>query len=463
MKTIIVLLLKILGGTFIGLLLLLILAILAVSAVLIVVVLLQMLGVLKRVPLSYNLRNLRVRWMTTLLTATSFVVVVLLLTVMLAFVNGMFVLTAGSGIPSNVIVLAQGSVDEVFSDLGFGGIEHLPEQSFVQKGEVRVGDRVVTERLVSWELFLLANQPIPAAKPGDRQRRFIQIRGIEKPEVSAMVHNLSLNAGQWFSEAGVDSSKGGESLIQGALGEGIARELGKDSGKPSLQVGDEFELGPRRWIVVGIMKSAGTTFDSEVWGKRALLGDIFNKKTRTTAVVRTASAAEADKAAKYLKDEFSYQAVNARTEPEYYESLNGTNKQFLWAIGFIAVFLAIGGVVSVMITMFTAIAQRTKDIGILRILGYSRGQILVSFFVESLLLALLGGALGCAVGSICHGWTASSIIGSGQGGGKSVVLTLTISPWILGVGMSFALLMGCLGGLLPALSAIRVKLLDALR
>ena len=466
MGSIIILLLKIVGGVL-GIALLAVVGItLLISAVLFVVVLLQFGGVLKRVPLNYNFRNLLVRWRITVLTGLAFTLVVALMTVMLAFVNGMYTLTKGSAVPGNVIVLAEGSTDEVFSDLAFGDISRLANEPFVEKANLEIQGKIKSEPLISWELFILANQPIPNAKPGARQRRFIQVRGIEEPVISGSVHNLRLHeGGQWFSPAGVQApAEGkGEQLIQGVLGEGIARELGHDSGKDTLKVGDEFELGPRKWVVVGVMQSGGSTFDSEIWAKREVAGDIFNKRTRTTAVIRTRDAAAADEAASSLTENFKSPSVKAQTEIAYYESLNATNKSFLYSIIFVAVVMAIGCVFGVMNTMFAAIAQRTKDIGVLRILGFSRWQILISFFLESVLLALLGGALGCALGSLSHGWTASSIMSSGQGGGKSVVLKLVVDARILGSGLGFALVMGCIGGLLPALSAVRLKLLDSLR
>jgi len=125
--------------------------------------------------------------------------------------------------------------------------------------------------------------------------------------------------------------------------------------------------------------------------------------------------------------------------------------------------MAIGGVLGVMNTMYAAISQRTKDIGVLRIIGYTPWQILTSFFLESLLIALIGGIMGVAIGSIADGWTASSIVGSGQGGGKSVVLKLTVDGPIVMTGILFSLAMGCVGGLLPSLSAMRLKPLDAVR
>ncbi len=454
-------------GAVLALTLLLVLTVtLLLSAVLLVVVLLQFLGVIRRVPLTYNVRNLIVRWRPTALTALAFTLVVGLMTVMLAFVNGMYKLTESSGVPGNVMVMADGATDELFSDLGYGGgVRLLENNSNVVKQVIEYDGKSQVEPLVSWELYVVVNQPILNAKPGGRQRRFIQVRGIEQPVRSSLVHNLPLVDGVWFSGAGVRkaSDRPAENLIEAVLGEGIARELGGDLGKKSLQVGDIFELGPSRWIVTGIMQSAGSTFDSEVWAKRQLVGEKFGKNTTTTAVLRTADAATAKKTADWLSANFKDPAVKAQTETDYYASLNATNKQFLYSILFVVAIMAIGGVFGVMNTMFAVISQRTKDIGILRILGYARWQILVSFFLESLLLALLGGALGCALGYLANGVSASSTISGGQGGGKSVVLKLVVDWKILGSGLLFSLLMGCVGGLIPALSAMRLRPLESLR
>jgi ABC-type lipoprotein release transport system permease subunit len=458
---------------------------------LVVLLLLQAAGLVRRVPFSYNLRNLLVRWRITLLTALAFTLVVGLMTVMLAFVNGMYKLTEGSGQPGNVIVLADGATDELFSNLGFGDITEVALRDEVARDEEG-------RRLVSWEVYVVVNQPIPTRKcpkcgrpvavdqievklaehgdppcpgsglvvKGGRQRRFIQVRGIEDPVCSALAHGMELHpGGAWFSSAGIQALPGGhgEQAVQAVIGEGLARELGPDQGKPALEVGDVFELGPRKWVVVGIMKSAGSTFDSEVWAKHQLAGDLFGKKSYTTVVLRTSDAETARALAADLTANYRKPAVQAQTEPEYYEKLNTTNQQFLVSILIVVAIMAVGGVFGVMNTMFAAISQRTKDIGVLRILGFAPWQVLASFFLESLLLALLGGALGCALGSLADGWTASSIASSGAGGGKSVMLRLVVDGDILTAGLLFSLLMGAVGGLLPALSAMRLKPLESLR
>jgi putative ABC transport system permease protein len=329
------------------------------------------LALVARVPLKYNARNLVVRWQTTLLAGLSFTVVVALISWMLAFVNGMYRLTKNSGQPGNVVVLGEGATDEAFSSLGFGDIKQIEHYESVLVDET---DHLP---LASWEVYQVVNQPIPSTRPGNRKRRFLQMRGIDDPARSGRVHNLSLYpGGTWFNPTSdtmpLPGSTRGEQAIQVVLGEGIARELGPDQGKPSLAVGDVFELGDRHWIVVGIMQSAGSTFDSEVWAKRKTVGDLFGKKdTYTTAVLRTAGPEQARATAQYLSANFK-PAVQAMPEPDYYDKLNATNTQFLVAAIFIAFWVAVGGVFGVMNTMFATISQRARDIGVLRILGFAR-------------------------------------------------------------------------------------------
>jgi ABC-type lipoprotein release transport system permease subunit len=427
----------------------------------VIVLLLAVLVVIGKVPLGYNVRNLAVRWPITLLTALAFTLVVSLLTVMLAFVNGMSRLTEGSGHPGNVMILSDGATDELFSNLAYsdtGNVDRQPGVSTDEHGKP----------LCSREVYIVVNQPIPAEEGKSNRRRFVQVRGIDDALISAEVHGLELfPGGKWFSEAGVQEitrpgSKNPEPAIQAVLGEGVARILGQDKNKERLEVGDIFELGPRQWVVTGIMKSEGSTFGSEVWAKRSLVGPMFGKDQITCLVARTKDAQTAKDVAEDLSTNFK-PAVRAEPETVYYSKLGETNKQFLGAIIFVAVIMAIGGVFGVMNTMFAAISQRTKDIGVLRIIGFARWQVLVSFFLETLVIALVGGLIGCALGFLCDGWTASSIVSSGQGGGKTVVLKMTVDANTIAVGLLFTLVMGALGGLVPSLSAMRLRPLESLR
>ncbi len=439
-----------------------------VAGVIIAVTGLLMLAVLARVPLIYNVRNLVVRFWTTLLTALAFTLVVALLTVMLAFVNGMYRLTENSGHPENIVILGQGTQDEVFSTLGFGDADDLENVKGLLRDEQG-------RPAASKETYVIVNQPVAHPRPGSPKRRFLQVRGVEVPEISGLVHRVKL-AGAWFSPAGVQPHPSGDptqpTLIQVVIGEGLARNFGGDrspedlavaKNKAQLEVGDEFVLGDRRCIVVGVMQSRGQTFDSEIWAKRELVGKTFGKESYSTMVLRASDAATAKELDRYLREDYGQGALQPMLETAYFNSLNGANQQFLVAIIAVAIVMAVGGVFGVMNTMFAAISQRTKDIGVMRLIGFSRVQILGSFLLESLVIALLGGGLGCLIGSIADGWSANSIMGSGQGGGKSVVLELSVDWKIIAQGMLFSLVMGAVGGFIPAVSAMRLKLLDALK
>jgi ABC-type lipoprotein release transport system permease subunit len=460
------------------------------------------LAVFAKVPLVYNLRNLSLRWRTTVLTAAAFTLVIGLLVVMLAFVNGMKRLTEASGNPSNVLVLASGTTDEAFSNLSIDDvreIETLPEILRDKDGKP----------WVSRETYMFAIQSIPDAPPGRPKRRYLQIRGLADAAVAAKVHDAELKEGTWFSESGsrLDSAAEGEQggehggrasnpsdtpqpMIEVVLGEGIARQLGHDRSGEQLEsarnrdrfvVGDTFFLGEEdvgegltdasgrpvrratKWVVVGILDSAGTTFGSELWAKQSLVAPLFGKDTFTSLLVRVKDPETARKLKNFLNNDFKKVSVDSHIEREYYASLTELTTQFLVAIIVVTVFVSVGGVFGVMNTMFAAISQRIKDIGVLRLLGYARWQILFSFLLESLLIALVGGVAGCLLGMVADGWTATSIITGQSGGGKFVVLKLVVDPSTLATGTLIALVMGLIGGLLPALAAMRLKPLDALR
>ncbi|HLJ96335.1 MAG TPA: ABC transporter permease [Gemmataceae bacterium] len=429
------------------------------AAVLLVVLLL-----IGKVPLAYNIQNLLVRWRTTLLTALAFTLVVSLLTVMLAFVNGMARLTEGSGHPENVIVLSDGATDESFSNMTYSDTADVERIAGVLSDPQG-------RPLCSKEVYIIATQQLPAVSGQAPRQRFVQVRGIEDPLIAGRVHGMDLFPGsQWFSEAGVEqlppteASKDPQTAIQAVIGEGVARELGRDLKKERLEVGDVFELGPRKWIVSGIMQSSGSTFGSEIWAKGSYVSQLYGKFVVSSLVLRTANAASARAVADDVNTKFKKSALQAQVETEYYSKLSATNKQFLGAIIFVTIIMAIGGIFGVMNTMFAAISQRKKDVGVLRILGYARWQVLVSFFLESLVIALVGGMLGCALGSLTNGWTATSLVSGGQGGfGKTVVLKLVVDANTLAAGMVVTLFMGALGGLVPALTAMRLRPLESLK
>jgi cell division protein FtsX len=430
----------------------------------VIVLVLVLLMLTRKIPFQYSLRNLLVRWKTTVMTAVAFTVVVLLLTVMVAFVGGMNRVVARSAHPGNVMVLSDGATDEVFSNLPINDATEIEHQEGVVKQKGRP--------LSSREVYICINQPTTPAPDGRMKHRFLQIRGVEDPDIAAQVHELELLSGQWLSVGGVqESSAAGspgdgrsESVIEAVLGEAVAQQFGADRGKESLQVGDTFELGPRRWLVVGIMRAPGSAFGSEIWAKRSIVGETFGKQNLYTSLVLRASDAPSAKAlADRLTHQYKKSALQATTEAEYYSKLSESAEQILGAIFLVAIIMAVGGVFGIMNTMFAAIAQRASDIGVLRILGFARWQILATFLLESLVIAMIGGGLGCILGYFINGVSASTMVGSNDGIPKSVVFEMVVDPNTVALGLLFTLLMGGFGGFLPALAAMRLRPLESLR
>jgi putative ABC transport system permease protein len=423
-----------------------------------------------RIPLRYNLRNLAVRWLTTLVTALAFTLVIFLLTFMLGIVQGMSRVMEASGHPGNVLVLSDGATDELFSNLPRSvSVETLP--SDLQQ----LIDRDGNKYLASYEVYVVTNQPRPQHRDTGPQRRFVQVRGIRDPALAARIHEIELLQGRWFRESGEREM---------VVGQGAAAMLGADCFGRPLQPGDVLDLGPIHGMrVVGIMRSAGSIFNSEVWARDTLVQSEFGRKdSYTTLVVRiappsqvrgqeertvraalvAASRAAAEALKKASQGGGGITSVAAYAEPDYYSRLAENNLAFLIAFIFISLFVALGGMLGIMNTMFAAVSQRRRDIGVLRLLGYSRVQVLLAFLLEALLVALLGGLPGCLLGWLFNGFEMTSIA-SGGGSSKSIVLQLTVDGNVLAVGLLFTLVMGTCGGLVPALSAMRLRPLESLR
>lgn len=428
---------------------------------------------LARIPIGYNIRNLIVRYRTTFLTAVAFTMVIGVLTFLMGFINGLKKLTLSSGNPENVIVLSQGATDEGISNLPFESMGDIAQQD----GVVRFND----EPLCSREVYLVLSLPVAEPRPNSPSRRLLQMRGLYDPIASAKVHSFELlPGGSWFSEAGVRPSEDPNKppQVEVVLGEGIARGLGSDRSEATrlaakdpeaLVVGDTIQLDRRELLVTGIMKTEGTTFDSEVWAKQSVIGPLLGKTNYTTLVLRATSKEEAQKLEDYFSgkdtnNKFEKSQVNALTEINFFKSLSQTNLQLLIGTMVVAAVMGFGGVMGVMNTMFAAISQRVRDIGMLRLLGFSRWRILVSFLVESLLIALLGGLVGCLIGYMFNGYKVTSIVSSGNGpAGKAVVFRIVVDWGVIGIGLMLSMMMGFFGGLIPALSAMRFKPLESLR
>jgi ABC-type lipoprotein release transport system permease subunit len=413
----------------------------------------------------------------------------------------MYKLNEATGLPGNVMVLSEGSTDEMFSNLSRGGeIDNAVKRSVsadangkpLGQGGKGVGVARVTRNpdgtlsrlpadapkdlpgaiyLASYESYIVLNQAV-ATKPGEpAKRRFLQLRAFLDAQVGATVHGIDLEpGGKWFTSNSVQAGEkapDGREYLQCCIGEGAAGTLAEDVGRKSLAIGDTFELSDRWWKVIGLMKTRGTTYGSEIWTgiENPVVRETGKGDKFTTLVLRMAD--DTDESARamayFLTEVYTEAKLKAFAEPDYYKELTKTNEQFLTAIVMMAGIMAVGGIFGVMNTMFASIAARIKEVGVLRILGFKRWQLLISFMIESLAIATIGGLLGCLLGSLADGFEAASTLSGGQGGGKSVTLKMQVDFQILATGLLFTLVMGRLGGLVPALSAMRMEILESLR
>jgi len=441
-----------------------------------------------KVPLSYNLRNLRVRWVTTMMTGIAFTVVVALLILMSSFVDSVNRLTANSGVPGNVFVMSEGSTDELFSKLNYGDVAKLELETATTDARGQPLKKPISvksepgkgasprQRWISKETYFVISQEVKSPD-GNTTSRFIQVRGVEDAEVAGKVHDIKLDKGEWFGREGAISVSAEGTAVPCVLGQGAAAAFGADIGKEKLNVGDVFKIGDLDMVVVGIMASAGRTFDSETWATNKRLADTFGKQAYTTVVLRVnddnpeTAKQSAELFAAHLTANFTSPRVRAVSEVRYYEDLANSNQQLMFLVTGVAIIMALGGTIGVMLVMFAAIAQRIKDIGVMRVVGYKRWQILVSFMLESLAIAIIGGLVGVllvllvdgAASVIQGGLTITSNVSAGQGGGKTVVTRLLFGTDAFAGGMLFTMIMGRLGGLLPSVGAMRLGILESLR
>lgn len=381
------------------------------------------------IPFAYAFRNIIVRWRTTLLTATGFTLVVATLIIMLAFVSGVRQVCTVSGRPDNVIVLAQGNSDEVVSqidEITFRRVAALPSVMQTTDGNP----------ICSPELFMAVTR----FDSSQDQARLLQLRGVR--EAAFQVHSQArLIAGRMFRTTERE-------LIVGAA-------TGEDLG---VKIGDSFPIGGTPWKVVGVFAAAGSTFESEVWCSLDQLADQFNREGHYSSIIfRTRSARMATETAETVSADRQLN-VSAQPETEYYakqaEQMNTINA----GAYIIATFMAIGAVFALSNTMFAAIGERTKDIAVMRLIGFARSDILISFLAETMVIACLGGSLGILAGYAVNGLSLQTALGD-----KSIVFAFRVDPAIIAAAACFSLLMGAIGGLLPAWSAMRIDPLESMQ
>lgn len=387
-----------------------------------------------QLPISYNIRNLIVRRTTSIMTALGIALTVAVLLSILALVNGLRSAFESTGVPGNILVMRQGSDSELVSNLTRAQFQDLKLRPGIAKNGAG-------EPMVSLEMVSVINLASVDYENGVN----ITLRGI-LPIGFELRPTLKLAEGRWFAP--------GKREI--TVGKNVARR------NPQAHLGGTIEFGKGQWTVVGVFDAGDSAANSEIWADLNQVASDYNRsEVLSSALLRVSdsSAGAVKSFIDVLKDDRRL-AVSARTESEYYEEQTSSAAPIRFLGIFVSIVMAVGSCFAAMNTMFAAVARRSREIGTLRVLGYSRFSVLTSFMLESLLLSLLGGVLGIMLTLPLNGFTTG--IGS-QTTFSEVAFAFRISPEIMLTGVIFALIMGTLGGLLPAASAARKEILVALR
>jgi putative ABC transport system permease protein len=383
------------------------------------------------IPISYNLRNLVVRKTTTILTALGITLTVAVLLAVLALVNGLRTAFESSGSPLQILVMRKGSTAELSSAITREVFQDLKSEA----GIARDGN----QPLASLEMVTVINLPSVESPDGMN----ITLRGI-LPIGITMRDDLKLQDGRWF--------QAGQREV--VVGKSIAKRY------PGAQLGKKLRFGRGEWEVVGVMDGGKSSVNSEIFADLNQTSSDFNRADGLSSVlIRATDAATVPALINSLNDDRRL-GVLAQTEKAYYEAQTNSGAVLQYLGVFISIIMAVGSSFAAMNTMYAAVARRSREIGTLRVLGFSRGSILFSFLIESLCLSLLGGLLGCLLVLPLNNITTG--IGSFVTFSE-IAFNFRVSPEIMLAGVLFALVMGTLGGLFPARMAARKEILTALR
>jgi putative ABC transport system permease protein len=383
------------------------------------------------IPLKYNFRNLVVRRTTTLMTAVSITLTVAVFVMLNALAVGLQTSLATTGQTLNVLILREGSQSETQSSVSRDSLQVIRYLEGIAKDSSG-------QPIVSPEQVVLINIP----RRGEVQGSNVVIRGLG-PEGPGLRPEFKLVEGRRFRPG---------------LREVIASR--KIAGRfENCGLGERLKFAKGYWTVVGIFEVGNTAYDSEIWADANELAADFDREAYSGVLLRATDAG----AVARLKDQIANDRrlhLKTQSEREYYERQTRFAGPIKYLGFFIAALMAIGASFAAMNTMYAAVARRTREIGTLRVLGYSRGSILFSFILESVLIALLGGALGCLLAFPINGVTTGTTNFSTF---SEIAFNFRITPGLLLNGMLFAVIMGGVGGFFPAWRAAHENIVTALR
>jgi putative ABC transport system permease protein len=385
------------------------------------------------IPIVYNIRSVRARWTSAIVAVVGIAGTVGVFVAMLSLANGFRATLVSSGSPDNALIVRAGATSEMTSGVGLDAVKIIQDAPGIARGP--------NGPLVTPEAVLMA--PIPLISTGTDAN--VELRGVS-PNVLEIRKQVKIVQGRMF---------------QPGLAEVI---VGKNANKTysGLTLGNSLSLGKLRWQVVGVFDAGGSAFDSEVWGDSHLLTAAYDRPDTffQSATVHLTSP----DALHGLKDALTTDPrlnVDVTREIDYYSKQSRTMTAMITVLGgFVAFIMAIGAVFGALNTMYSAVADRGKEIATMRALGFGGPAVVFSFLLEALLISFVGGVLGCLAVLRLNGLTTSTINFQTF---SNLAFAFKITPLLLAEGVIFALVMGVLGGFFPAVRAARLPVATALR
>jgi putative ABC transport system permease protein len=386
------------------------------------------------IPVAYNLRSARERWSSSVVAVVGIAGTVGVFVAMLALARGFHATIVASGLPENAIVQRVGSDSEMTSIMTLEDVRAIEDAPQI----ARDGEAL----LVSPEVVVICALPLRGGGGADAN---VQIRGV-LPRALQVRRQVKMVEGRFLTPG----------LAEAVVGRGAQKAY------TGLDLGATVRIGAGTWKIVGVFDAKGTAFDSEVWADANVLDGFYQRPTNIfqSVTVRLRSA-EDFPAFKALLEADPRVRVQALREPEYYEKQSRVVTTLITALGsLVAIVMALGAVFGALNTMYSAVSERSREIAVLRAIGFGGGAIVLSFFVEALLIAFVGGLVGCIAVLPVNGITTGTINWQTF---SHLAFAFRVTPDLLAAGMVFALIMGALGGLPPAIRAARANVATTLR
>ena len=385
------------------------------------------------VPISYNFRSIKERWTSTIVAVLGIAGTVGVFVAMLSLARGFKATLVASGSPSNALIMRAGSSSEMMGGITLDSVRVAQDAPGVAHD---ANGPLVTQEVVGVV-------PFPLISTGTDAN--VQVRGVS-PNVLTIRNFAKIVEGRMFQPG----------MAELVVGKNASRTYA------GLTVGNSVNFGGGRWQVVGIFDAGGSSFDSEVWCDAHILSQVLKRPDNIfqSATIHLTSPA----AFQQFKDAVTADPrmnVDVWREVDYYAKQSTTMTRLITVLGgFVAAIMAIGAIFGALNTMYSAVSERGREIATMRALGFSTWNVILSFLFEALLISFTAGLIGCLAVLPLNGLTTNTMNWQTF---SNLAFAFKITFDLLLMGVLFALVMGVLGGLLPAIRAAISPVAVALR